>query len=87
MPLVDYAKKNKKKEIKESPKIPTYQFIYLFILLFFNTEFGPYKSYPLNRNLVLEICKERVYDYVISEHMHTQKSEHDAYFISSTWVN
>jgi hypothetical protein len=27
---------------------------------------------PLNRNLVLEICKKRVYNHVISKHMHKQ---------------
>jgi hypothetical protein len=31
----------------------------LFILSFFIHILGLYKSYPLNRNLVLEICKER----------------------------
>jgi hypothetical protein len=29
---------------------------------------------PLNRNLVLEICKERVYTHIVSTHMHKQKS-------------
>jgi hypothetical protein len=45
-------------------------FIYLFILLLFfsYTNFGLYKSYPLNRNLVLEICKERVYTQHICTH-------------------
>jgi hypothetical protein len=41
--------------------IPSHYF-YLFILLslFFSVQiFGLYKSYPLNRNLVLEICKKR----------------------------
>jgi hypothetical protein len=33
---------------------------------------------PLNRNLVLDICKKRVYNHVISKHMHKQKSRHDA---------
>jgi hypothetical protein len=33
---------------------------------------------PLNRNLVLEICKERVYTHIVSTHMHKQKSQHDA---------
>ena len=40
---------------------------------------------PLNRNLVLEICKEMVYTHIVSTHMHKQKSQHDAQFISSTW--
>jgi hypothetical protein len=52
---------------------------------FFIQNFGLTNPTPLNRNLVLEICKERVYNYVISEHMHTQKSQDDAYFISNTW--
>ena len=36
-----------------------YLLIYFIIIFFFFTSFGPYKSYPLNRNLVLEICKDR----------------------------
>ena len=44
--------------------------IFILVLLLFYTNFGPYKSYPLNRNLVLEICKERVYNHIVSEHMH-----------------
>jgi hypothetical protein len=27
---------------------------------------------PLNRNLILEICMEKVYNHIISEHMHKQ---------------
>jgi hypothetical protein len=45
---------------------------YIFILsfsFFYSTNFGPYKSYPLNRNLVLEICKERVY----TQHIYANK--------------
>jgi hypothetical protein len=34
--------------------------------------FGYYKPTPLNINLVLEICKKRVYNHVTSEHMHKQ---------------
>jgi hypothetical protein len=60
----------------------TILFLHIFILLllinFLYTDFGPYKSYPLNRNLVLEICKERVHNHIVSEHMHKQKSQHDA---------
>jgi hypothetical protein len=41
-------------------------------LLFFVYNFEYYKSYPLNRNLVLEICKERVYIHIVSTHMHKQ---------------
>jgi hypothetical protein len=41
-------------------------------------------STPLNRNLVLEICRERVYAHIVSTHMHKQKSQHDALFISNT---
>jgi hypothetical protein len=29
---------------------------------------------PLNRNLVLKICKERVYNHVISKHICTNKT-------------
>jgi hypothetical protein len=52
--------------------------MYLFYYYYFSyTDFGPYKSYPLNRNLVLEICKEKVYNHIVSTHMHKQKSRHD----------
>jgi hypothetical protein len=43
---------------------------FYFSLLYYKV--GYYKSYPLNRNLVLEICKKRVYNHVISKHMHKQ---------------
>jgi hypothetical protein len=33
-------------------------FYYLFYYYYFYSDFGLYKSYPLNRNLVLEICKK-----------------------------
>jgi hypothetical protein len=33
---------------------------------------------PLNGNLVLEICKERLYTHIVSTHMHKQKFQHDA---------
>jgi hypothetical protein len=41
MPLVEYVEKNQK-EIKGSPKHPLINFTYLFILLFFPTNFGLY---------------------------------------------
>jgi hypothetical protein len=44
------------------PKIPKNTILNIFIYLlycFFSTNFGHYKSYPLNRNLALEICKKR----------------------------
>jgi hypothetical protein len=44
---------------QEIPKTPNYLFIYLFYYFFPYTNFGLYKSYPLNKNLVLEICKKR----------------------------
>jgi hypothetical protein len=47
-------------------------------LFLFYLQIGCYKSYRLNRNLVLEICKERVYTHIVSTHMHKQKSQHDA---------
>ena len=57
MPLVEYAKKNKK-EFKESPKHPLINlFIYSFFFLI--PILGFTNPTPLNRNLVLEICKER----------------------------
>jgi hypothetical protein len=34
-------------------------FIYLFEYYFLYKIFGLYRSYPLNRNLVLEICKDK----------------------------
>jgi hypothetical protein len=33
--------------------------ITIFVYKKNSTNFGPYKSYPLNRNLILEICKKR----------------------------
>jgi hypothetical protein len=48
-------------------------FIHIFILLpliIFYTDFGPYKSYPLYRNLVLEICRETV----LSQNICTNKN-------------
>jgi hypothetical protein len=42
-----------------SINLKPYIIIFLFIyFVFFYTNFGLYKSYPLNRNLVLEICKD-----------------------------
>jgi hypothetical protein len=41
---------------------------------------------PHNRNLVLEICKKRVYNHIVSTHKHKQKPQHDARLISNTWV-
>jgi hypothetical protein len=70
------------KVLKKS-SIPYHKCIYFFILLLLLFSFplpilGLYKSYPLNRNLVLEICKERVNTHIISKHMHKQNSQHDA---------
>jgi hypothetical protein len=40
-----------------------YRYIYIYILFYYyyflDTKFRLYKSYPLNRNLVLEICKKK----------------------------
>jgi hypothetical protein len=49
-----------------------------FISIFTFTLLGITNPTPLNKNLVPEICKERVYNHVISKHMHKQKSQHDA---------
>jgi hypothetical protein len=62
--LIDYEKKGSKWISKGFTILQTYLFIYfilhLFIFLYiFSTKFGLYKSYPLNRNLALEICKKR----------------------------
>jgi hypothetical protein len=35
------------------------KYMYLFIYFYLIQILGLYKSYPLNRNLVLEICKKR----------------------------
>ena len=64
-------------------------FVYLFYLFVYLYFFiihilGLTNPTPLNRNLVLEICKERVYTHIVSTHAQT-KSQHDAYFISNTW--
>jgi hypothetical protein len=56
-------------------------YIYVFLLPIL----GLTNPTPLNRNFVLEICMERVYNHAVSKHMHKQKSQHDAYFISNTW--
>jgi hypothetical protein len=47
-------------------------------------KFGYYKSYPLNRNLVLKICKKRVYTNFVSKHMHKQNLSMMHNFISNT---
>jgi hypothetical protein len=50
--------------------------ISLFIILFHSFFFLPVLGFtnptPLNRNLVPEICKERVYTHIVSTHMHKQ---------------
>ena len=70
------TKKNKK-EFKEK-----YPLIYLtnhfILLLFFIPILGFTNPTPLNRNLVLEICKKGMYTHIVSSHMHKQKSRHDA---------
>jgi hypothetical protein len=60
MPLVEYAKRNKK-EFKESPKhLVINLFIYSFYYFFFLIPIlGFTNPTPLNRNLVLEIYKKR----------------------------
>ena len=59
MPLVEYAKRNKK-EFKESPKhLVINLFIYSFYYFFLIPILGFTNPTPLNRNLVLEICKKR----------------------------
>jgi hypothetical protein len=64
MPLVEYVEKNKKK-IKGSPT-PTYKYTYLFILYFFLLPIlGFTNPTPLNRNLVLEICKKEVIERLV----------------------
>jgi hypothetical protein len=55
-------------------------YIYIFLPIL-----GLTNPTPLNRNLVLEICKERVYTHIVSTHMHEQRSQHDAEFISNIW--
>jgi hypothetical protein len=60
MSLVEYVKKNKK-EIKGSPKHPLiYLSIYFIIIIFLIPILGFTNPTPLNRNLVLEICKTEV---------------------------
>jgi hypothetical protein len=36
-----------------------FYYLFIYLVIIFYTGFGLYKSYPLNRNLVLEICKKR----------------------------
>jgi hypothetical protein len=45
------------KGLKNSRNIIIDTFMSLFY--YFSTNFGLYKSHPLNRNLVLEICKKK----------------------------
>jgi hypothetical protein len=62
MSLVEYVKKNKKKEIKGSPKHPLiYLSIYFIIIIFLIPILGFTNPTPLNRNLVHEICKKKDY--------------------------
>jgi hypothetical protein len=35
------------------------KYIFILLLLFSCINFGPYKSYPLNRKFILEICKKK----------------------------
>jgi hypothetical protein len=54
-------RREKSNRFQMSSKILTtllYKFFYL-LFYYFLPKFGLYKSYPLNRNLVLEICKKK----------------------------
>jgi hypothetical protein len=60
-PLIEYAQRRENQII---PNTFLYEYLYFFIFLFFFlTQFflGLYKSYPLNRNLALEIRKKKDY--------------------------
>jgi hypothetical protein len=78
--FIEYAQRKEDQIITQGFIILNHPLINVSIYLLFSpyTNVGLYKSYPLNRNLVLEICKERVYNYVSTEHMHKPKSQHDA---------
>jgi hypothetical protein len=47
-----------------------YKLFYIYLYTFW--------ALPLNRNLVLQICKKKGYTHIGSTHMHKQKSQHDA---------
>jgi hypothetical protein len=54
------------------------------MIFFFYQILGFTNPTPLNRNLVLEICKKNeVYPYCLKTYAQT-KSQHDAYLISKT---
>jgi hypothetical protein len=86
LPLIEYAQR---RGIQLIPKTFLYEYMYLFIYYYYYyftlcKFLGLYKSYPLNKNLVLEICKKNeVYPYCLKTYAQT-KSQHDAYLISKT---
>jgi hypothetical protein len=54
-------------------EILIYLFYYFMIYKFFSsTNFRSYKSYPLNRNLVLEICRKGCI-LILSQHIYANK--------------
>jgi hypothetical protein len=55
--------------------------IYFFLL----PNLGLTNPTPLNRNLVLEICKKKGCNHVISKHMHRQNLSMMHNFISNTY--
>jgi hypothetical protein len=55
--LSEYAQSKGNQILSQNTFINTC--IYLFYYFYFIQILGLYKSYPLNRNLVLEICKKR----------------------------
>jgi hypothetical protein len=62
VPLIEYAQIKENQVISNGSiilKPYTIIFIHLYHYYFSDTNFGLYKSYPLNRNLVLEICNKR----------------------------
>jgi hypothetical protein len=63
--MVEYAQRKGSQIINEGFIVPKHYHINIFIysLYYFSLLpiFGLYKSYPLNRNLILEICRKKGY--------------------------
>jgi hypothetical protein len=52
--------------------ISLFNYFMIYIFFFLLPLLGLTNPTPLNRNLVLEICKERVYTHIISTHIRKQ---------------
>ena len=81
IPLIEYAQIKENQVISNGYIIlkPYIIIFFIYIIInFFIQNLGFTNPTPLNRNLVLAICNERVYTHIVSTHVHKQKSQHDA---------